>query len=292
MTIINIPVDVMLYALLVSLVLALGATWLVQRFHLEHRVKQYLENSSEAPPTLLQTVVRFSERFTRFERDDIRYKCEAAGLYSEYWARFFAPVKMFLMICLPVLLYLFLPVESTQNRTLIALAVFVAAIIGPDAWLRARQEALAQKISGQLPYLLDLMGVCVQTGMTIEAAMFYLTREMAEFDRDMAHLLKKTSDRAKVVGLEPALEDMLKRVPTNEMRSFVNTLSQSLHYGTSIYGVLTTLAKDIREIQLLQLEEKVGKLSSKMSVPLILFIMFPVVVLIVAPGIMRMFPDG
>ncbi|HDR1493492.1 TPA: type II secretion system F family protein, partial [Pasteurella multocida] len=48
---------------------------------------------------------------------------------------------------------------------------------------------------------------------------------------------------------------------------------------------------DIREIQLLIIEEKLGTLSAKMSIPLILFIMFPIIILILAPGIMRVFPN-
>ena len=76
------------------------------------------------------------------------------------------------------------------------------------------------------------------------------------------------------------------------MRSFVFSLTQSIKYGTSIQYALETLAKDIREVQVLELEEKVGKLSAKMSIPLILFIMFPVVILITAPGIMRMMANA
>ncbi len=72
------------------------------------------------------------------------------------------------------------------------------------------------------------------------------------------------------------------------MRSFVMTLKQSLRYGSSIYGILTTLAADIRMVNMLQAEEKIGKLAAKMSVPLILFIMLPIVFVIVAPGIMRL----
>jgi Flp pilus assembly protein TadB len=95
-----------------------------------------------------------------------------------------------------------------------------------------------------------------------------------------------------VVGLEQALEELYQRVPSNEMRSFVMTLNQSLQYGTSIYGVLTTLSADIREVQLLQVEEKIGQLAAKMSIPLIVFIMVPIVILIAAPGIMRMLANA
>ncbi|MDB1123134.1 type II secretion system F family protein [Vibrio algarum] len=166
------------------------------------------------------------------------------------------------------------------------MGVFI--IIVPDAYLAFRANGIKRKLSSQLPYLLDMMGVCVQTGMTIESSMTYLAQEMIGFDVDMAHMLKRTNERAHMVGLEQAIEELYIRVPTPEFRSFVMTLSQSLRYGSSIYETLTRLAMDIREIQILGLEEKIGKLSAKMSIPLIVFIMFPIVILTAAPGVMRM----
>lgn len=72
------------------------------------------------------------------------------------------------------------------------------------------------------------------------------------------------------------------------MQSFVLTIIQNLHYGTSVANILSDLAEDMRRIQLLRVEEKVGKLAAKMSVPLILLIMFPIVILILAPGVMQL----
>ena len=78
------------------------------------------------------------------------------------------------------------------------------------------------------------------------------------------------------------------RVPRAPVRSFVLTIIQNLQYVTSVASVLSDLAEDMRKVQILTVEEKVGKLSAKMSVPLILFIMFPIVILILAPSIMQM----
>ncbi|NOI26317.1 hypothetical protein F0243_24565 [Vibrio mediterranei] len=58
--------------------------------------------------------------------------------------------------------------------------------------------------------------------------------------------------------------------------------------GSSIYDILIDLAEDIRATSNLELEEKIGKLSAKMSIPLILLIMMPIVILIIAPGLMRL----
>jgi tight adherence protein C len=131
------------------------------------------------------------------------------------------------------------------------------------------------------------MAICVQTGMTLEATIKYLAIELKSFDKDLAKLLAKVSDRANIVGLEKSLDELYLKLPTPEIRSFVMTLKQSLQYGSSIYTVLTTLAADIRDINMLTAEERIGKLAAKMSLPLILFIMFPIVIIILAPAAMR-----
>jgi tight adherence protein C len=147
---------------------------------------------------------------------------------------------------------------------------------------------LIGKISAQLPYLLDMMAVCIQTGMTIEASLIYLGKELEQFDMDLSYQIQRTSDSSKIHGLEKALNDLGDRVPTIAIRSFVLTIVQNLQYGTSVAQVLSDLAEDMRKVQILTVEEKVGKLSAKMSLPLILLIMFPIVILILAPGIMQM----
>ena len=130
--------------------------------------------------------------------------------------------------------------------------------------------------------------MCVQTGMTVESSINYLSSEIQGLDRDLSHTVNLVNNRAQLVGMEKALDEFYERFPLSEVRSFVLTLKQSLQYGSSIYSVLNDLASDIREVRMLALEEKVGKLSAKMSVPLILFILIPIVVLIAAPGIMRL----
>jgi tight adherence protein C len=214
---------------------------------------------------------------------------EQAGFYDFKYSHLYMHFKYgtCLIIGAPLGYYLHATGTQALNILMIEIFWFIFCIIAPDKYLDSKKQSIRRKISNELPYLLDLMAICVQTGMTLEASMAYLDQEMRSFNKDLAYILKKTNDRAKVVGLATALDELYSRVPTSPVRSFVMTLKQSLQYGSSIYAVLTTLAGDIREINMLETEEKVGKLSAKMSIPLIGFIMFPMVVLIVAPAAMR-----
>ncbi|MDR9826105.1 type II secretion system F family protein [Vibrio sp. FNV 38] len=220
------------------------------------------------------------------DKTELEKKLVEAGYYDKEWAKYYLPLKVALVLL--VAIALFLSDLSDMNKLLAGMVGLIAIIIAPDFILDVRRKSLIRKTSSQLPYLLDMMSVCVQTGMTIEAALLYLGEELKAFDKDLSYQIKKTSDMAKIHGLEKSLNDLSERVPTTAVRSFVLTIIQNLQYGTSISNVLSDLAEDMRKIQILTVEEKVGKLSAKMSVPLILLIMFPIVVLILAPGIMQM----
>ncbi|CAK2022389.1 tight adherence protein C [Vibrio crassostreae] len=231
-------------------------------------------------------VNRFFVRFGKEHRHELEQKMIEAGYYNTEWAKFYFPAKLLVLALISGLVLL--GDMTSTNKLLVVIFSLIAVIVVPDTLLQMRRKMLISRTSAQLPYLLDMMSVCVQTGMTIEAALVYLGKELAEFDSDLCYQIKRTSDSAKIHGLEKALNDLSERIPTPPVRSFVLTIIQNLQYGTSVASVLSDLAEDMRKVQILTVEEKVGKLSAKVSVPLILFIMFPIVILILAPSIMQM----
>ncbi|MEZ8103529.1 type II secretion system F family protein [Vibrio clamense] len=252
-------------------------------------LNQNVHESSQNKPTLEKLGHQVSSLIST-NQEEVSSKFYAAGFYNFKLASLYMPFKYSLLLFGAGFIYWYGRQQQLELSTLVAIGAtwLVLCIIVPDAILDSRSKALRNKISNQLPYLLDLMAVCVQTGMTIESAMSYLAKEMKGFDKDISHFLNKTNDRSRIVGLDKALDELYAELPSNEMRSFVMTLKQSLQYGTSVYQVLTTLSADIREVQMLGIEEKIGKLAAKMSIPLIVFIMLPIVILIAAPGVMRM----
>ncbi|WP_191602902.1 type II secretion system F family protein [Marinomonas algicola] len=280
-----------LYPLLFILCISLGVMFVFQSlFFVRNRNKkltQALEGGNKGSNIFFK-IKRYISSLFSINNDDIQEKFIAAGFYEARFAPYYFPLKYSFTVLFLLIVWYFGSDIETLNKIIFSMLILIGFIIVPDAYLDIKKRILSTKLSRQLPYLIDLLSVCVQTGLTIEASIFYLTKEMIDFDKDMAFMLKKVSDKSQISGIERSLNDLLLRVPTKEMRSFVFTLTQSIEYGTSIQTALDTLARDIRELQVLDLEEKVGKLSAKMSIPLILFIMFPIVILITAPGIMRM----
>ncbi len=249
----------------------------------QKKVAMYIGGDAIKP---LYRVNRFFVRFGKEHRHELEQKLIEAGYYNTEWAKFYFPAKVLVLGLISGLVLL--GDMTSTNKLLVVIVSLIVVIVLPDTLLQMRRKMLISKTSAQLPYLLDMMSVCVQTGMTIEAALAYLGKELAEFDSDLCYQIKRTSDSAKIHGVEKALNDLTERIPTPAIRSFVLTIIQNLQYGTSVAQTLSDLAEDMRKVQILTVEEKVGKLSAKMSVPLILFIMFPIVILILAPSIMQM----
>ncbi|OIQ25101.1 type II secretion system F family protein [uncultured Vibrio sp.] len=223
-------------------------------------------------------------------QSDMAVRFTSAGFHNARWAQWFMPMKYGALLVgeAAVAGVCWLSEASLESWIAIAAAWAMVVIALPDIVLNSMAKSRQRRISHQMPYLIDLMAICVQTGMTIEASMKYLSIEMKSFDQELSSLLDSTNQRARLVGVENALEELYRKVPSPEVRSFVMTLTQSIQHGSSIYNVLTTLAGDIREVQMLELEEEIGKLAAKMSIPLIVFILIPIVFVIAAPGVMRM----
>lgn len=176
---------------------------------------------------------------------------------------------------------------SKNTLIVVGIILFIASIILPAKILEFIIQTRINKISSDIPIFVDLLAICVQSGMTIEASIKFLENSVKQINPIFSPFLNDLIVKMEVSGLDIALEDLSKELPSREISMMCSTLRQSLKYGSKIYESLMNLSSEIRETELLQTEEAIGKLSAKMSVPLILFFMFPVIIVIAAPGVMR-----
>ncbi|HAS6173052.1 TPA: type II secretion system F family protein [Vibrio vulnificus] len=281
-----------LVALVVSVVVAIFSLKMWDETRAEISVRKIIGSTKEQQKRD-DLFLSFFKRFS-FNKDETKKKLVAAGIYSDFIAQtyyLFKIVPLFLTIG-GGLLAVSQEVIDFNEMILIGAFALIIFVAGPDLYLSSRTNTITRHVSSRLPFLLDLMNVCVHTGMTIEATLEYLAKELQTVDKYLAFTVNVTVQRSKVIGIEKALEEFYEMVPSSEAQSFVMTLVQSLKFGSSVGQVLGTLATDIRQINMMELEEKIGKLGAKMSIPMIVFIMVPIIILIIAPGIMRMLTDG
>ena len=155
------------------------------------------------------------------------------------------------------------------------------AVAAPDAYLARRQRRLALRYRQIFPDFIDLLVICIDAGLSFEAAFDRVRGEIFKQSRELGANLEmmSTEMRAGRSTLE-ALEAFTDRLGFDEATSFNTMLRQSLELGSDIGGALRIFGDDMRDKRLLRAEEAANKLSVKMILPLGLFI-FPVVLLVV-----------
>lgn len=221
-----------------------------------------------------------------FRSDEVRSKLIKAGYYNEVIHRYYLPAKAFTWVA--VISILSLLMNSIHTIVYSSIVSLIVIVIFPDIYLSLREKSIIKSIERDLPYLIDMTAMNVKSGMTIEAALIYLEDDVSKFNEHLAYHLSEINSVTRTIGLPKALANFSSSVDNRYIKSFTFTLTQSVKFGSSIYDILIDLAEDIRATSNLELEEKIGKLSAKMSIPLILLIMMPIVILIIAPGLMRL----
>lgn len=180
--------------------------------------------------------------------------------------------------------------DSLVLRTLLTLGMFMFGMIGPEYRLKLLVAARLRQIEQTLPDALDLMVICTNAGFSLSACLQRCGEELSEISPPLADEMTVTYNELQLSGDNAtALRNMAERIGTQSIRSMVVTLLQSQQYGTPITQALRQLARTERAMRMLRLEEQAAKLSTKITFPMILFILPAVVIVSVGPALMNLF---
>ena len=182
-------------------------------------------------------------------------------------------------------------VDFPSDKFQIAKAIIFAITGGlvAEHWLKWRANVVNQRIAYALPDALDLMVICVESGLTLEAVFKRVGSEMQSVAPELAREWLITEAELRLLDSRTAaLENLAQRTGIVEVENMIIALTQAEKYGSQIAPTMRLIASDSRQFQYLQLEERVGKIPAKMSLPVVVFIMLPVVVLIVAPTVIEL----
>lgn len=188
---------------------------------------------------------------------------------------------------LAVMFLYVLPVMDLPDMTRLAIAlvaVFVGAYL-PDIFTANTISRRRQKITKAMPDGLDLMVICAEAGLSLDAALERVGRELRQSWPEFADEIGLTSIE---LGFLPdrgqALQNLAKRVQISGMRGLVNTFAQTERYGTPLAQALRVLSAEMRQIRLMKAEEKAARLPAVLTVPMIIFIMPALFVVLIGPG--------
>ena len=182
--------------------------------------------------------------------------------------------------------------ELTGSMVDVAQCVAISILLGilVDRLLKVWVDRIRCQVARVVPDALDLMVVCVASGLTLERAFRVVGEEMADVSSALSRQWCQTATEMAVLDSPiQALTNLDQRLELSDINNMVVTMCQALKFGTPLSQALSLIAADSRHYQLLELEEWAGKIPAKMSFPLVVLIMLPVVVMIVAPVVLSLF---
>lgn len=229
---------------------------------------------------------------TKSER--LTMKLRAAGYTSPEAPRLFTLLRLAMIFILPAG-YLALAYSSAQPPSFLKLYIIGVglATLGlylPNLFVQAKADRRQQEIINGFPDSLDLMLVCVESGLGIEAAMDRVGREMVRSHPLVAELLSIVTLQMRAgASREEAYRRMADAAAVDDIRSFTTLLIQSDKLGTSISATLRVYAAEMREKRRMRAEEKAHRLPVLLSIPLVAcmlptmigVLMLPAVVMVV-----------
>lgn len=279
----------------VAAVIFVVGRYMVSEAAIQRRLPSRSADLSESVPSgvLSSLAARVDEkRFgiegilrTKLRRDLIR-----AGYFSNEATRIYVIARLGLVLVLPTITYIFSGVflsgySPYLNFLFVAISALLG-IVGVDGYISRRQRILQQEYRIVFPDLIDMLVVCIDAGLGLDAAFARVLPEVSKQSRAMGiNLTLIGSETRAGRSMADALDGFADRLSLDEARAFVIMLRQSLELGTDINDALRVFSDEMRAKRLLRAEENANKLPVKMVIPLGACI-FPVILMVIMVPVM------
>jgi tight adherence protein C len=245
------------------------------------------------PMTFMKQVVDRFKLANMMESPDMKDKLAQAGMRGQ------APVVTFLffrfvmpfLVFVVALLYFFVITHFHWSGLMKFGAALAAALIGyylPDVFVSNLIQKRQQSIMRAFPDALDLMLICVESGMSIEAAFTRVAQEIGQSSVELAEELGlTTAELSYLQERRQAFENLAKRCGHAGVKAIAAALNQAEKYGTPMGQALRVTAQENREMRMQEAEKKAAALPAKLTVPMILFFLPCLFVVILGPAVMK-----
>jgi len=201
---------------------------------------------------------------------------------------------LFARISLPVLFGIMLLVDTKVFHLLPITPAFefvppmVGVLLGfyaPTMYLRNAAAKRAKQLQLSLPDGLDLMVICAEAGLSLDAALIRVSRELGNGSPELAEELAITAAELTFLpDRRMAFDNLNTRTNSEGIRAVVNTLQQTAKFGTPLAQSLRVLASEMRAARMTRAEEKAARLPALLTVPMILFILPTLFIVLLGPA--------
>ena len=223
------------------------------------------------------------------------YNSQRALVYFLFFRRFIQPFFLFIGGYMLFHVFAISRSEPSEHGAMIitAFLLVITGSYGATLFLTNQSQKRTKELIRTFPDALDLILICVESGLGIDAAFARVCKEMkeshpivaAEFDRTRFEMTMM-SDRVQ------ALQNFGDRAPTGAVRTLVSSLIQAERFGTSLVDTMRMIAEEGGTDRMMKAEERAARLPALITLPLILFILPGLFMIILGPAVIRLGQQG
>jgi tight adherence protein C len=178
-----------------------------------------------------------------------------------------------------------LPEQPSMVKFLVCVGVAYGGFYAPNLYVSNRASKRKQSIQTAWPDALDLMLICVESGMSVEAAFRKVADEIGSQSVELAEEFVLTNaELSYLQERKQAYDNLASRTGLDSVKSVAQALVQAERYGTPVAHALRVLASESRDMRMNEAEKKAAALPPKLTVPMILFFLPVLFAIILGPA--------
>lgn len=225
------------------------------------------------------------------ERENTQQQLQFAGYRSASVVSTFYGIKLAVsaaMLLGWLLVAKFLPNISSGRVIFLALTASFIGMLLPGIWLDRRVKVRHKLLRNGFPDALDLLTVCVESGLGLTQALQRVADELDVSHPELAsEIAQVTAQMRAGVDREVALRGLATRTGLDDVRGLVSLLAQTLRFGTGISEALRVYSEDFRDRRMQRAEEAAAKIGTKLIFPLVLCLFPSFFVVAIGPAVIR-----
>jgi len=219
---------------------------------------------------------------TKLMQAGIRSKDAAVAVI---FFRMVMPIFVGVIIITGVYVLDWFPDYSAFKRYMIVAGSLVGSYKAPDIFLKNKIAKRTSAIRKGLPDALDLLVICAEAGLTVDAAFHRVAKELGRAYPELGDEFALTAiELGFLTDRRQAFENLSRRIDLDSVRGVVTTMIQTEKYGTPLASALRVLSAEFRHERMMKAEEKAARLPAIMTVPLICFILPVLFIVILGPA--------
>jgi tight adherence protein C len=200
-------------------------------------------------------------------------------------ARFILPLVLGTTAVFVIYVFQMFPAWSWIRQYITVAGILVGSYKAPDLWLSNKVKKRSHAVRKGLPDALDLLVICAEAGLTVDAAFGRVAKELGKAYPELGDEFGLTAIELGFLNeRRQAFENLANRVDLEAVRGVVTTMIQTEKYGTPLASALRVLSAEFRNERMMRAEEKAARLPAIMTVPLILFILPTLFIVILGPA--------